>query len=187
MIFEGTNEILRVMIALTGMQKRGEYLRQVGEALKSPLEHAGVLGEYAAGRIRRVVKAERLKLAPDELRDEAAALERQTAEFAEAVEGVVKRERSRIVEREHIQHRLADAAIDLYAMLATISRTAWQIREAGAGGAASEIRMAKLFYDGAWRRVRRNLRSIESNMDEEADALVGDIRARGGLPVDHPA
>jgi len=67
MIFEGTNEILRVMIALTGMQRRGEYLRQVGEALKSPLEKAGVLGEYAADRIRKAVSPARLTFAPEVL------------------------------------------------------------------------------------------------------------------------
>ncbi len=185
MIFEGTNEILRVMVALTGMQKRGEYLKQVGEALKSPLGHAGVLGEYAADKLKRAMKPERLRLAPDELRDEAAALEAQTADFAEAIEGVVKRERTKIVEREHVQHRLSDAAIDLYGMLATIARTAARIGEAGADASAGEIRMTKLFCDGAWRRVRRNLRALEANMDGESDALVDDIRARGGYPVDH--
>jgi hypothetical protein len=173
------------MVALTGMQKRGEYLKQVGEALKSPLGHASVLGEYAADKLKRAMKPERLKLAPDELRDEAAALEAQTADFAEAIEGVVKRERTKIVEREHVQHRLSDAAIDLYGMLATIARTAARIGEAGADASAGEIRMTKLFCDGAWRRVRRNLRALEANMDGEADALVDDIRARGGYPVDH--
>jgi acyl-CoA dehydrogenase family protein 9 len=185
MIFEGTNEILRVLISLTGMQKRGEYLKQIGDALKNPITQAGVLGEYAAGRLRRVVHPEKLRLAPEALRDEAAALETQTAEFATTVENVIRRERSHIVEREYLQHRLADAAIDLYAMLATIARTASRISEAGgAEGAAAEIRMAKLFCDGAWRRVRRNLRATETNMDPEIDALVAELRAHGGYSSD---
>src|SRR5206468_12876948 len=74
MIFEGTNEILRVLVALTGMQKRGEYLKEVGRALKNPISQAGVLSEYAAGRIRRAVSPERLKFVPDLLRAEASAL-----------------------------------------------------------------------------------------------------------------
>src|SRR5262249_58231748 len=132
-------------------------------------ESVSVIGEYGAGRIRRVVKPERLRTAPEPLRDEAAALEAQTADFAAAVEGVIRRERSRIVEPEYLQHRLADAAIDLYGMLATIARTSSRIREAGTEVAASEIRMTKLFCDGAWRRVRRNLRAIDSNMDPDID------------------
>jgi len=180
MIFEGTNEILRVLVALTGMQKRGEYLKQVGRALKNPISQAGVLGEYAAGRLRRVVKPERFHLAPEPLRDEAAALEAQVAEFAGQVEAIIRREKSHIVEREYLQRRLADAAIDLYGMLATIARTSSKIREAGAEAAQSEIRMTKVFCDGAWRRVRRNLRSIETNMDPELDTIVAGLRANGG-------
>jgi acyl-CoA dehydrogenase family protein 9 len=184
MIFEGTNEILRVLIALTGMQKRGEYLQQVGQALKNPITQAGVLGEYAAGRLRKVVKTEKLRLAPEPLRAEAAALEAQTAEFAATVEGVIRRERSHLVEREYLQHRLADAAIDLYGMLATIARTSARIKEAGAEGSAAEIRMARLYCDGAWRRVRRNIRAVESNLDSDIDAVVADLRAHGGYGSD---
>jgi len=180
MIFEGTNEILRVLIALTGMQKRGEYLKEVDRALKNPIAQAGVLGEYAAGRIRRAVAPERLKLAPEALRPEAAALEAQTAEFANQVEATVKRHRSHIVEREYLQHRLADAAMDLYGMLATISRASSKLREEGADAASREIRLAKVFCEGAWRRVRRNLRAVESNQDEELDRIVDDLRAAGG-------
>ena len=180
MIFEGTNEILRVLIALTGMQKRGEYLKVVGEALKNPLSQAGVLGEYAAGRLRRAVKPERLHFVHEALRDEAAALEAQTAEFAGQVEAVIRRERSHIVEREYLQRRLADAAIDLYAMLATIARVSASVKERGEEAAAEEIRMAKVFCDGAWRRVRRNVRAVETNHDADLDAIVAGLRERKG-------
>lgn len=186
MIFEGTNEILRVLISLTGMQKRGEYLKQVGDALRSPLENVGMLGEYAAERIRRVVKPERLRLVPDVLKDEAAALEAQTADFAEAVEGVVRRERSKIVEREYLQHRLADAAIDLYGMLATIARASSRFGEEDSDGARTDVQLTKLYCDGAWRRVRRNLRAIASNLDSETDAVVATIREKAGWPLEHP-
>ena len=36
MIFEGTNEILRVLVALSGMRDVGEDLKEVGRALKAP-------------------------------------------------------------------------------------------------------------------------------------------------------
>jgi acyl-CoA dehydrogenase family protein 9 len=180
MIFEGTNEILRVLIALTGMQKRGEYLKTVGEALKSPLSHTSVLSEYAAGRLRRAVKPERLRFVHDALRDQAAALETQAADFAGQVEAVIRRERSHIVEREYLQRRLADAAIDLYAMLATIARVSASIKERGEEAAAEEIRMARVFCDAAWRRCRRNVRAVESNQDADLDAIVAGLRERKG-------
>ena len=96
----------------------------------------------------------------------------------------MRRERSHVVEREYLQHRLADAAIDLYAMLATLARTSSRIRESGVEEAASEIRMTRIFCDGAWRRVRRNLRAVESNMDSEFDRLVAELRAHGGYAHD---
>ena len=36
MIFEGTNEILRVLVALSGMRDVGEDLKEVGRALEAP-------------------------------------------------------------------------------------------------------------------------------------------------------
>ena len=106
------------------------------------------------------------------------------AEFAKQVEATVKRHRSHIVEREYLQHRLADAAMDLYAMLATIARAASRFREEGADAASREIRLAKVFCEGAWRRVRRNLRAVESNQDEELDRIVADLRSAGGCATD---
>ena len=160
MIFEGTNEILRVMIALTGMQKRGEHLRGGAAATSG-----------SAGKIGFVV---------DALQDEAAALTQQAAELAKQVEAVSRTHRRRIVEREYIQHRIADAAMELYAMLAVLARTSGKVAKEGADGAAREIRLTKVFCDGAWRRARRSIRAIERNMDADTDLIVDDLRASGG-------
>jgi acyl-CoA dehydrogenase family protein 9 len=177
MIFEGTNEILRILISLTGMQKRGEYLKEVGEAIRNPLSQAGVLGEYAAGRLRRAVAPERPQFAHEILKDEAAAFAGQLAEFANQVEAVIRKHRSHIVEREYLQSRLANAAMDLYSMLAVLARTSTMIRDRGAEACAPEIRLSRVHCDGAWRRVRRALRMVESNQDEELDRIVEHLRA----------
>jgi acyl-CoA dehydrogenase family protein 9 len=184
MIFEGTNEILRVLISLTGMQKRGEYLKEVGKALKNPISQAGVLGEYAAGRIRRVVSPQKLRFVHESLRHEAGQLEAQTAELATQVEAVVRKHRSHIVEREYLQHRLADAAMELYAMLAVLSRTSSKVQAEGVEAAEREIRLTKVFCEGSWRRARRSLKAIESNQDEETDRIVADLRAAAGYSTD---
>ena len=54
MIFEGTNEILRVLVALSGMRDVGEDLKEVGRALKAPLSSLGILSDYAARKIQGV-------------------------------------------------------------------------------------------------------------------------------------
>ncbi|MDZ4805613.1 MAG: acyl-CoA dehydrogenase family protein, partial [Candidatus Eisenbacteria bacterium] len=47
LIFEGTNEILRLFIALSGLQRPGEYLKEVGRALHAPIKSFGLLREFA--------------------------------------------------------------------------------------------------------------------------------------------
>merc|ERR1712062_601007 len=45
-IFEGTNDILRLFVALTGIQYAGGHLRELQQAVKNPISNFGVvLGE----------------------------------------------------------------------------------------------------------------------------------------------
>src|SRR5213075_2723512 len=55
LIFEGTNEILRALIALMGLQQPGERLKALGDAFKDPIRSLGAIGEYLAGRARRQI------------------------------------------------------------------------------------------------------------------------------------
>src|SRR6266511_3422861 len=65
MIFEGTNEILRVLVALSGMRDAGEDLKEVGKALKAQLSSLGILSDYAARKFKGAVTPGRLtKITP---------------------------------------------------------------------------------------------------------------------------
>merc|ERR1711923_291706 len=47
-IFEGTNDILRLFVALTGIQYAGGHLRELQKAVKDPISNFGVvLGEVS--------------------------------------------------------------------------------------------------------------------------------------------
>ena len=47
-IFEGTNDILRLFVALTGIQYAGGHLRELQKAVKDPIGNFGVvMGEVA--------------------------------------------------------------------------------------------------------------------------------------------
>src|SRR5690606_2851546 len=54
-IFEGTNEILRAFIALSGMQGPGEELAGLAQAIKYPLKGLGPVQDFAVRKIRRSV------------------------------------------------------------------------------------------------------------------------------------
>nr|KAG5698455.1 hypothetical protein BaRGS_021985 [Batillaria attramentaria] len=54
-IFEGTNDILRLFVALTGIQYAGKSLRELQKAIKNPLANVGALVGAGTKRARRMV------------------------------------------------------------------------------------------------------------------------------------
>ena len=56
-IFEGTNEVLRLFIALNGVQGPAERLKELGAAIRRPLQNWGLLSGYAASRVKSVLGA----------------------------------------------------------------------------------------------------------------------------------
>ncbi len=173
-IFEGTNEILRLFVSLSGMQGPGRMLKEVGKALTEPLAGLGALTDYATRRIRRAIGSEKLDFAHKDLKEEAEQVERQVAAFASAVESALRHHGKEILAREYIQERLADAAVDLFAMICVISR-------ATTAGTPEHILMARAFCERAWRRIRRNLRQVESN-DDARTTQVADLALAGVWP-----
>jgi len=163
-IFEGTNEILRLFVSLAGMQGPGRTLKEVGKALTEPVAGLGVLTDYAARRVRRALGSEKLEFAHAELARQAEWVEEYVGAFASAVESALRRHGKEILEREYIQERLADSAMDLYAMVCVISR-------ATTAATPDHLLAARAFCERAWRRIRRNLRQVETNSDPETTSV----------------
>jgi acyl-CoA dehydrogenase family protein 9 len=176
-IFEGSNEILRLFVALAGMQGPGRTLKEVGRALAEPLAGLGVLTGYAAQRLRRAIGSEKLAFAHPELKHEAGHVDEYVAAFASTVEAALRKHGKEILAREYVQERLADAAVDLYAMICCISR-------ATTAGTPDHLLAARAFCERAWRRIRRNLRQVESNADADTSAVAGLALEPGRYPFD---
>ncbi|CAN5136198.1 acyl-CoA dehydrogenase family protein [soil metagenome] len=188
LIFEGTNEILRLYTALAGLEEPGAHLKAVAEALRDPIHRLGLLTDYARERARRAIgRPEIPDLHPDIARI-AAPLPEWVAEFAGTVEWALRRHGGEIVERQIVLERIAGAAIDLYRMAAVIAR-ADQGRRADGGipGQAHVVR-ARLIVDDAWRRVRRNLAAVRSNLDNDVRVVAAEVTASAGayMPGDAP-
>lgn len=54
-IFEGTNDILRLFVALTGIQYAGAHLKELQNAFKNPTANLGLIFEEASKRVVRKV------------------------------------------------------------------------------------------------------------------------------------
>lgn len=50
-IFEGTNDILRLFVALTGIQYAGAHLKELQNAFKNPFANLGLIFEEASKRV----------------------------------------------------------------------------------------------------------------------------------------
>ena len=172
LIFEGTNEILRTLIALMGLQQPGERLRAIGEAFKDPIHSLGAIGHYLAGRARRVVVKPRLSLVHPSLRGEADFVAQIVHDFGLTVDDELTRRGKKIIDLQFVQERLADAAIDVFMATAALSRTTWEIeRLGGEAAAADQLDCARIFVPMACRRARRSIRAVAMNQDDRLRAI----------------
>jgi acyl-CoA dehydrogenase family protein 9 len=129
LIFEGTNEILRCLIALAGMQAPSENLKELGKiadvstVLSDPIKSLGLLTGFAKKRIGKYIPGKSLNKVHAEFRDEAEIFPGLLGEFTVAVENTLIKFGKKIVDNELPQKRIADMTIDLYVILAVLSRS----------------------------------------------------------------
>jgi acyl-CoA dehydrogenase family protein 9 len=173
MIFEGTNEILRALVALMGLQEAGERLKTLGKAFKDPLHSMGAIGSYLAGRAKRQVTKPKLERVHEALKREADMVEDVVHDLGLQVENLVIKHGKDIIEKQFLQERMANTAIDVYHAMAVLSRASAALERAGedAAQAASDIDCARIFVPMAMRRARRSVRALGRNQDARLKAI----------------
>ena len=122
LIFEGTDEILRILIALSGVEHPGERLKALGSALQHPLHSPGVIGSYLADRARQAFERPEFTKVHPSFAQEAHLVARLIHSFATTVERVLIRHGETMLERQLLQERMANIASDIYLATATLSR-----------------------------------------------------------------
>jgi acyl-CoA dehydrogenase family protein 9 len=186
-IFEGTNEVLRLYIALSGLKDLGKSLGElkaaVDDIFNNFIKGFGVLADYAEKRLTQATGVGRDKIAtplPAALREAAEIYERYTMELAKASEYLLRKHGKSIADRQHDLKRIADIGIDLFVGLCVLSRAAAQ-RDASGDQA---IGIARVFAQQAKRRMANTVRRITRNEDEEMDRLAGYVLNKGSYPWD---
>ncbi len=166
-IFEGTNEILRIFVALSGMQEPGEYLKKIGKAIKDPVKSLGVISDFAVHYVKDRLTTERIRSVHASISESKALFENWAKNLHITVERALMKYGKKIIDKEILQRRIADSMIDLYAMIAVISRTNKKIKEKGIKRTKKEILLCNSFCNQAWRRVRRNILMVDKNDDKD--------------------
>jgi acyl-CoA dehydrogenase family protein 9 len=187
-IFEGANEVLRLFIALNGVQAPAEALKEVGSALRRPLRNLGLLGGFATSRVKlRLGQTSTLDIElHNRLKKHKEFFEKHVADLGGATDRIVIRHREKIVDAELMLERLADMAIDLFATAAVIARTQSLIDERGIEQCEREIALCDLFCLEAGRRFRENrnlLDSREENVDDGRRRIARAVRDSKGYLV----
>jgi len=178
-IFEGTNEILRLFIALTAMNDTGQHLRELAKSLEGvfvdPIKGFGVISEYALRRVTLATGIERegtvfTKL-HSVLKPQATLFEECTRDLATAVDRLLRRHGRNIIDKQFATRRLADIMIDLYVFACVLSRVDATLRERDKEKSLHELELAATFGAQARRRIRQNMADIDANEDEAIKSL----------------
>jgi acyl-CoA dehydrogenase family member 9 len=189
-IFEGTNEVLRLYIALSGLKDLGKSYGELKTAVDSifnhPIKGFGVLADYGGKRLTHVTGVGRDKIVgkiPPALREATTTLEKYTVELAKASDYLLRKYGKSIATRQHQLKRIADMSIDLFVGLCVLSRATALSADSGDEGKQATV-IAHAFARQARRRLANNVRRIERNEDEEMDLLAGFVLDRGSYPWD---
>lgn len=178
-IFEGTNDILRLFIALTAMDEVGGSLKELASSLKglfdNPIKGFGVLSDYAKrrGAIATGIKTEKTaftKLHPT-LQPKQELFEDLTRDLAAAVDRVLRKHGKEIIGKQFATKRLADIMIDLFVFACTMARVSTLITEKGTTAAAKEMEILDVLSGQVRRRVKSNFGKIDDNDDELIKSL----------------
>ncbi|MDX2051191.1 MAG: acyl-CoA dehydrogenase family protein [Polyangiaceae bacterium] len=191
-IFEGTNEILRLFIALSAMNDVGAELKELSRSLKGvfddPIKGFGVVRDYALRRAALATgvprEKSRLTKVHPALKAQAGIFEDKTRDLATAADRLLRRHGKLIIEKQFATRRLADIMIDLFALGCVLSRVTARITAEGESVVSREIDIAKAFAGQAQRRIDVNLIEIDKNEDELVKGLADFAFEREGYAWD---
>jgi alkylation response protein AidB-like acyl-CoA dehydrogenase len=179
-IFEGTNDILRLFIALTAMNEVGSELKELSASLKgifdNPIKGFGVISDYARRRASLATtyvkreKASFTKLHPA-LAAQQKVFEELTTELATTSDAVLRKHGKNIIGKQFASARLADMIIDLFVLACTLSRVSTAVTEKGAASVTRELEIAEVLTGQVRDRFKANLAHVNQNDDELVKSL----------------
>merc|ERR1719266_2073595 len=177
-IFEGTNDILRLFVALTGIQYAGGHLRELQKAVKDPIGNFGVvMGEVAKRGKLSLGISQGNHLAGQvhpNLNAVAQQVSKNTEMFGNAVEKLLIKYNKNIINEQFLLNRLAAAAIDIYVTTCMLSRCTQSLNE-GLPSAMHEEMMTKAYANEANFRVAQNLGALRNPTHLETFSMMSQI------------
>ncbi|XP_078001091.1 complex I assembly factor ACAD9, mitochondrial-like [Glandiceps talaboti] len=177
LIFEGTNEILRLYVALTGMQYAGKHLKELIAKLRNPTQNIGLALKMFTKKARQGLRMpQKLELFHEDngvhpsLKESALQLQDIAITFGMIVETLLAKHGKDIVNQQIMLKRVADVCIDIYGMTAVLSR-ATRAKVDGLRNCDHEMRLARVFCDDAFLRCHKIFSEIGKGENYNGDKL----------------
>ncbi|GAB0201195.1 very long-chain specific acyl-CoA dehydrogenase, mitochondrial [Grus japonensis] len=188
-IFEGTNDILRLFVALNGFQTLGVQLRGLQKALKNPLGNVGVLAGEVTRRLRRKAGlgsglSLREHVHPD-LQESGQKTLQCLELFAETADALLLKHGKKIVDEQFALKRVADSAIDIYAMAVVLSRASRSLAM-GHPTAQHERLLCDTWCQEAHQRVSATLRPLPTENFRDLRSIARAVVESGGVAAPTP-
>ncbi|KAM6909526.1 very long-chain specific acyl-CoA dehydrogenase, mitochondrial [Xenentodon cancila] len=192
-IFEGTNDILRLFVALNGFQNAGNHLKSLQKALKNPIGNAGLLAAEITKRAKRKAGFSTGLTLQGSIHPELAQSGDLTVkaieQFGAVIEELLVKHGKRIIDEQFILKRVADCAIDLYAMVVVLSRASRSLSQ-GHASAQHEKMLCETWCMEAHDRVMQDVKILRSGQSKQ---LFNNMRSistavveNGGVVSPHP-
>uniref|UniRef100_A0ABI7WW08 Acyl-CoA dehydrogenase family member 9 n=1 Tax=Felis catus TaxID=9685 RepID=A0ABI7WW08_FELCA len=194
LIFEGTNEILRIYIALTGLQHAGRILTARINELKrgnvsTVIETISQKLRDSVGRTVNMGLTGKLGAVHPSVADSASKLEENVYYFGRTVETLLLRFGKTIVEEQMILKRVANILINLYGMTAVLSRASRSIR-VGLPNHDHEVLLANIFCAEAYYQNLFTLSQLDKyspeNLDEQIKKVSEQVLEKRAYICAHP-
>ncbi|XP_060922086.1 very long-chain specific acyl-CoA dehydrogenase, mitochondrial [Limanda limanda] len=192
-IFEGTNDILRLFVALNGFQNAGNQLKSLQKALKNPLGNAGFLAAEISKRAKRKAGLGTGLTLQGSVHPELAQSGELTIKAIEQFGGVVEelliKHGKKIIDEQFVLTRVADCAIDLYAMVVVLSRASRSLSQ-GQASAQHEKMLCETWCVEAYERIMLGTKTLRSSESRQLFKNLRSISAamveNGGVVAPHP-
>jgi very long chain acyl-CoA dehydrogenase len=175
-IFEGTNDILRLFVALTGMNYAGKFLKELQKKVQS-FDISVILSEGKKRIGSKIGISNAQSLSPvvhSQLAVSADLASKAVVDFGETIERVLMKHGKTIADNQIVVTKIANATIDLYAMFAVLSRASRSLNMKLASS-EHESDLCNLFCSEASRRVKQSLRDATDEQTLESCKIIAKI------------
>jgi acyl-CoA dehydrogenase family protein 9 len=169
LIGEGANEVLRCFVAMVGMRGIGEQLKSV---LKKP---------WTAGKLLHLLNPQ-FPIPHPLLVNPALGLARQISQFAARCQGQLIKLREGILDREYVQARLGDIAIELFTASCVFARLGGlkELTELSADESNRQWETGLFYLTIALRRNRQRFAELKDHDDAATNRLADVLLAPPG-------